>query len=141
MEKWQGRLIIGKGIEELGQSGTSVPVDAFEGERATLAHADEMAQRTKDVVTAHQLRNDNNWGGDTTGANEVDRTTAWGIPIPAGWDAADPVFQRHPIECDCFRVGVLRCGVPCIWAWLPGAKVGDKALLLLAPEQRSDDQC
>jgi hypothetical protein len=55
------------------------------------------------------------------------RTTPWGIPIADGYDPADPVFQRHPLECDCFRAGVLRCGVPCVWAWPPGAKPGDKA--------------
>lgn len=55
------------------------------------------------------------------------RKTRWGIPIPDGWDPNDPVFQRHPRECDCFRYGVLGCGVPCVWAWPPGAKIGDKA--------------
>lgn len=53
--------------------------------------------------------------------------TPWGIPIPEGWDPADPVFQRHPAECDCYRHGVLRCGIPCIWAWVPVAQPGDKA--------------
>jgi len=54
--------------------------------------------------------------------------TPWGIPIPDGWDVDDPVFQRHPAQCTCFRNGVLRCGVPCIWAWPPGAKPGNKVL-------------
>lgn len=58
------------------------------------------------------------------------RKTRWGIPIPDGWDLNDPVFRRHPRECDCFRRGVLRCGVSCVWAWPPGARVGDKAMRL-----------
>jgi len=60
-------------------------------------------------------------------AGKPDKTTRWGIPIPDGWDTNDPVFQRHPMECDCFRSGELRCGTPCVWAWPPGARVGDKA--------------
>ena len=52
------------------------------------------------------------------------KRTRWGIPIPDGWDANDPVFQRHPNECDCFCHGILRCGVPCVWAWPPGARQG-----------------
>lgn len=127
MEKWQGKLITGKGTEELGQSGTSVPVGAPEGKRATFAHADETSQHTRDVVTAHRLGNDNNGDNDTADASQGGRTTVWGIPIADGWDTDDPMFQRHPLECDCFRAGVLRCGVPCIWAWPPGAKPGDKA--------------
>ena len=55
------------------------------------------------------------------------RTDAWGIPIPDGWDAGDPMFQRRLDECGCYRSGVLRCGVPCIWAWAPGAKIDDRA--------------
>jgi len=58
------------------------------------------------------------------------RKTRWGIPIPDGWSLDDPVFLRHPNECDCFRYGVLHCGVPCVWAWPPGAKIGDKAMRL-----------
>ena len=58
----------------------------------------------------------------TTG--ELPRKTRWGIPIPDGWDPNDPVFQRHPNECDCFCHGILRCGVPCVWAWPPGARQG-----------------
>jgi hypothetical protein len=27
--------------------------------------------------------------------------------------------------------GVLRCGVACVWAWPPGAKIGNKALPLV----------
>jgi hypothetical protein len=127
MEKWQRRLIAGKDFEGLGQSGTSVPVDAPEGKGATLAHTDETAQLTKDVATAYQLGDDYNGDGGTTDASRGARTTPWGIPIPEGWDPADPVFQRHPAECDCYRHGVLRCGVPCIWAWVPGAQPGDKA--------------
>jgi len=53
--------------------------------------------------------------------------TYWGIPIPDGWNPDDPVFRRHPNECDCFRYGVLGCGVPCVWAWPMGAKIGNKA--------------
>jgi hypothetical protein len=59
------------------------------------------------------------------------RITPWGIPIPDGWDPNDPVFQRDPMECGCFRDGVLRCAVPCVWAWPPGAKPGDKAIRLI----------
>ncbi len=55
------------------------------------------------------------------------KRTLWGIPIADGGNISDPVFQRHPVECDCYRYGVLRCAVPCVWAWPPGAKVGDKA--------------
>ena len=58
------------------------------------------------------------------------RTTRWGIPIPEGWDPNHPIFQRHPLECTCFRDGVLRCAVPCVWAWPAGAKPGDKAMRL-----------
>jgi len=58
------------------------------------------------------------------------KRTSWGIPIPEGSDPCDRVFTRHPRECDCFRAGVLRCGVPCVWAWPQGAKVGDKAVSL-----------
>jgi len=55
------------------------------------------------------------------------KRTRWGIPIPDGWDATDAVFQRHPMECICYRQGVLQCGVPCVWAWPPDAKPGDLA--------------
>ena len=65
-----------------------------------------------------------------TTSGEPIKKTRWGIPVPDGWDPNDPVFQRHPRECDCFRYGVLRCGVPCVWAWPPGAKIGDKATRL-----------
>jgi len=60
-------------------------------------------------------------------AEATGMTTPWGIPIPDDWDPNDPVFRRHPLECDCFRTGTLRCGIPCVWAWPPGAKVGDQA--------------
>jgi hypothetical protein len=46
------------------------------------------------------------------------------FPVPEGYDPNDPVFQRDPNECDCYRRGVLTCGVPCVWAWPPGAKTG-----------------
>jgi len=61
--------------------------------------------------------------------------TPWGIPIPDGWDAGDPVFERHPLECECFRRGTLICGEPCVWAWPPGAKIGDKASLLVGGDR------
>ena len=67
-----------------------------------------------------------------TTPGELSRKTRWGIPIPDGWDPSDPVFQRHPRECDCFRYGVLRCGVPCVWAWPPGAMIGSKVRRRLA---------
>ena len=63
-------------------------------------------------------------------SSDLGKRTPWGIPIADRWDATDPVFQRHPMECGCFRDGILRCGVPCVWAWPPGAKIGDKALPL-----------
>lgn len=135
MEKWQERLISGWDTQELGQGVTSVPT---EGESVALSRAKEVPQRTKDVVigdvTASQLRNDGNEDGGTTAVAELVRATPWGIPIPDGWDATDPVFQHHPMECGCFRDGILRCGVPCVWAWPPGAKIGDKALLLAINE-------
>ena len=56
--------------------------------------------------------------------------TYWGIPISPGWNPANPVFRRRPDECDCFRHGVLRCGVACVWAWPPGARIGSKAMSL-----------
>jgi hypothetical protein len=55
------------------------------------------------------------------------KTTPWGIPIADGCDPNDPVFRRHPAECDCYRHGTLHCGVPCVWAWPPEARPGDKA--------------
>ena len=64
---------------------------------------------------------------------ELSRKTRWGIPIPDGWNPDDPVFQRHPRECDCFCSGVLRCGVACVWAWPPGARLGSKAMRLNLP--------
>jgi len=127
MEKWQGRLIIGKGTDEVRQSETSVPVGAPEGEQAVFAHIDETPQLSKDATIACLPGHDNNRDGVIIYPHQGGRTTAWGIPIADGWDTDDPVFQRHPLECDCFRAGVLRCGVPCIWAWPPGAKPGDKA--------------
>ena len=56
------------------------------------------------------------------------KRTPWGIPIADSLDATDPVFRRRPAECNCFRDGILRCAVSCIWAWPPEAKIGDKAL-------------
>ena len=34
---------------------------------------------------------------------------------------------KSPWECSCYSVGVLRCAVPCNWAWSPDAKKGDLA--------------
>jgi len=137
VEKWQERLILGWDTQELGQGVTGVPA---EGEPAALTQTEEVARPTRDVVTVtrSQLRNHGNENGGATGATEPARTTPWGIPIPDGWDATDPVFQRHPMECSCFRDGVLRCGVPCVWAWPPGAKVGDKALSLGGAEVKTE---
>jgi len=61
-------------------------------------------------------------------ATAPSRVTRWGIPIGEGWDPSDRVFARHPSECRCFRQGELRCAVPCVWAWPPGAPLGDKVL-------------
>lgn len=65
-----------------------------------------------------------------TAPGDLPRETRWGIPISPGWDPADPVFRRHPKECACFLNGVLNCGVPCVWAWPPGARRGSKAMRL-----------
>jgi len=108
--------------EELEREPATL-AQATDAQRATLTHADEVA---RDAVTAHRLGHDNNGDNDTANASQSGRTTAWGIPIPEGWDASDPVFRRHPMECDCLRAGVLRCAVPCVWAWPPGARIGDK---------------
>jgi hypothetical protein len=55
-------------------------------------------------------------GHSPNGAARDTRKTPWGIPIPDARDPNDPVFQRHPKECDCYRDGILRCGVACVWA-------------------------
>ena len=65
------------------------------------------------------------------------KTTPWGIPIPDTWDPNDPVFERHPQECECYYNGVLRCSLPCVWAWPPGAKIGDRPYHLRNAEYRS----
>lgn len=64
---------------------------------------------------------------------ELPGRTRWGIPISDDRDVNDPIFQRHPNECDCYRNGALRCGIPCIWAWPPGAKIGSKAMRPMRP--------
>lgn len=63
-------------------------------------------------------------------ARTQSRVTPYGIAVAEGWDPYDPVFRRHPAECQCFRQGQLCCAVPCVWAWQPGAKIGDEALPL-----------
>ena len=99
----------------------------------------------QDAIRLHKeeflclLRSQSNEEGMST-VEATTKASPWGTPIADASDPTDPVLQRHPTECDCFRAGVLRCGVPCVWAWPPGAKAGDKALPLLAPEQRSNDQ-
>jgi len=99
-----------------GETMPAVPSPDSEMDLAT-EHEGEVAAPAPQIVRQAQ---------DIAVPNGGQRTP-WGIPIPDGWDAADPVFQRHPFECDCFRAGVLRCGVPCVWAWPPGVKPGDKA--------------
>jgi hypothetical protein len=110
-----------------------------EGQQGLVtSQAKEAVQYSRDAVTGPPLQNDgsddvgaaayaNNQVVSTTPAVKPARTTHWGIPIPNEWDASDPVFRRHPAECDCYRHGVLQCAIPCVWAWPPGAKPGDKA--------------
>jgi hypothetical protein len=99
-----------------GETKPAVPPPDSETD-ITTEHEGEVAAPTPQIVKQAQ---------EIAVPNGSQRTP-WGIPIPEGWDPADPVFQRHPAECDCYRHGVLRCGVPCIWAWVPGAQPGDKA--------------
>ena len=109
----------------------SVPAESRIEEPMQKEAEARMLTQAKQVPTSKPVRFVNGNGDSFTrlsaGGISPQGRTRWGVPIPEGWDPADQVFSRHPLECDCFRAGVLRCGVPCVWAWPTGAKIGDKA--------------